>query len=335
MLIKENASLKEYNTFNIDQTADIFIEIDNTNEILKFLENKNLTNNLFILGGGSNILFTRKYQGTILHIKEEGIRVIEEDEKNVLVEVASGTNWHYFVEWAIKHNYGGIENLSLIPGNVGAAPIQNIGAYGVELKDSFYSCLGVSLDNFEIKELKKSDCEFDYRSSIFKSKLKNRFIITSVKFILSKTNHNFVIEYKGLKDNLLNTKLSLEKISNEVIRIRKSKLPDFKIYGNCGSFFKNPIISIDHYNSLRDKYGEIPKFKIDNYNIKIPAAWLIDKCEFKNNSDKNVGVYKNQSLVIINFGNASGNEILNFAMKIKETVNKTFNIELEEEVIIL
>ena len=333
MEIHRNSSLKKFNTFNVDELAQLIIEIDNISDLPNILSNKK--DEILVLGGGSNILFTKPYNGLIINLKNKGKKIIQEDENTVLVEVSAGENWHEFVLWAIKNNFGGLENLSLIPGNLGAAPIQNIGAYGVELKDIFYSCKGLMLDTLSEFEFKKTECKFDYRTSIFKSTLKNKTVITSVKLILTKSKHNFNIDYKDLNINLQNTELSVKKISDEVIKIRTSKLPDPKFFGNCGSFFKNPIVNSDTYKSLLDKFPNIPAHKIDEDNYKISAAWLIDQSGFKNKKDKNVGVYENQPLVIINNGKATGRELLNFALNIKETIYNNFEIELEEEVIIM
>ena len=335
MKVHRNASLKNFNTFNVDEKARILFEINNISDLSNILSKEAQKDEILVLGGGSNILFTKSFDGIIINIKNRGIKLIEEDENTVLVEVSAGENWHDFVLWAVENNFGGIENLSLIPGNVGAAPIQNIGAYGVELKDIFHSCRGVMLDSLNEFELTKSECEFDYRSSIFKSKFKNKIIITSVQFILTKSRHNFNINYNDLKINLVNTELTIKKISDEVIRIRKSKLPDPKSFGNCGSFFKNPIVNISRYKSLIDKFPKIPCHKINKSNYKISAAWLIDQSGFKNKKDKKVGVYVNQPLVIINHGNASGRDLLNLANNIKETIYSNFEIELEEEVLII
>ena len=335
MKVHRNASLKNFNTFNVDEKARILFEINNISDLSNILSKEAQKDEILVLGGGSNILFTKSFDGIIINIKNRGIKLIEEDENTVLVEVSAGENWHDFVLWAVKNNFGGIENLSLIPGNVGAAPIQNIGAYGVELKDIFHSCRGVMLDSLNEFELTKSECEFDYRSSIFKSKFKNKIIITSVQFILTKSRHNFNINYNDLKINLVNTELTIKKISDEVIRIRKSKLPDPKSFGNCGSFFKNPIVNISRYKYLIDKFPKIPCHKINKSNYKISAAWLIDQSGFKNKKDKKVGVYVNQPLVIINHGNASGRDLLNLANNIKETIYSNFEIELEEEVLII
>ena len=333
MKIHRNSSLKKFNTFNVDELAQLIIEIDNISDLPNILSNKK--DEILVLGGGSNILFTKPYNGLIINLKNKGKKIIQEDENTVLVEVSAGENWHEFVLWAIKNNFGGVENLSLIPGNLGAAPIQNIGAYGVELKDIFYSCKGLMLDTLSEFEFKKTECKFDYRTSIFKSTLKNKTVITSVKLILTKSKHNFNIDYKDLNINLQNTELSVKKISDEVIKIRASKLPDPKFFGNCGSFFKNPIVNSGTYKSLLDKFPNIPAHKIDDDNYKISAAWLIDQSGFKNKKDKNVGVYENQPLVIINYGKATGKELLNFALNIKETIYNNFEIGLEEEVIIM
>ena len=333
MRIKRQASLKKFNTFNVDEVADVIYEVEDIS-MLKNIVSDN-KNQILILGGGSNILFTKSYDGAIINIKNKGIRVLKEDNDSVLIDVCSGENWNDFVLWAIENNYGGIENLSLIPGNVGAAPIQNIGAYGVELKDVFYSASGIMLDSLEDFELNNSECKFSYRNSIFKNELKNKVIITSIKLKLTKGDHNYNIEYQDLKEKLSKSELSLKKISSEVIKIRQSKLPDHKLIGNCGSFFKNPIINLSKLNNIKSEFPDLPSFKIDSNNYKIPAAWLIEKSGFKEIKNKNVGVYKNQPLVIINHGEATGKEILDFANEIKETINNNFNIQLKEEVLII
>ena len=335
MKVYRNGSLKKFNTFSVDERAKVLVEIDKVNDLPTFLSKENHKDKMLVLGGGSNILFTKSYEGIIISLKNKGIELIEEDENNVLIKISSGESWNDFVLWAVKNNFGGVENLSLIPGNVGAAPIQNIGAYGVELKDVFHSCKGIMLDSLNEFELTKSECEFNYRSSIFKSTYRNKTIITSVKLILTKSKHNFNIDYKGLKENLLDRELTLKNISDQVIRIRKSKLPDPKAFGNCGSFFKNPIVDTLRHEYLLNKFPGIPFFKIDNNNYKISAAWLIDQSNFKNKKVKNVGVYTNQPLVIINHGNAKGKDILHFANEVKDTVHRNFQIELDEEVLIL
>jgi len=333
MKINKEASLKKFNTFNVSETANFIYEVEEISELKGILSDSK--GKILILGGGSNILFTKRFEGTIINLKNKGIKVISENKDSILVEVCAGENWNDFVIWAVENNYGGIENLSLIPGNVGAAPIQNIGAYGVELKDIFYSCSGIELDSLKEFEMNKSECKFSYRNSIFKNELKDKVVITSIKLNLTKDNHHFNIAYKDLKENLSNSELSLKVISDEVIKIRQSKLPDHKSVGNCGSFFKNPIVSLSKLKKIKAVYPNLPSFKIDSNNYKIPAAWLIEKSGFKERGNKNVGVYENQPLVIINHGSATGKEILDFANEIKETIYNNFNIQLEEEVLII
>ena len=333
MKINKEASLKKFNTFNVSETANFIYEVEEISELKRILSDSK--GKILILGGGSNILFTKRFEGTIINLKNKGIKVISENKDSILVEVCAGENWNDFVIWAVENNYGGIENLSLIPGNVGAAPIQNIGAYGVELKDIFYSCSGIELDSLKEFEMNKSECKFSYRNSIFKNELKDKVVITSIKLNLTKDNHHFNIAYKDLKENLSNSELSLKVISDEVIKIRQSKLPDHKSVGNCGSFFKNPIVSLSKLKKIKAVYPNLPSFKIDSNNYKIPAAWLIEKSGFKERGNKNVGVYENQPLVIINHGSATGKEILDFANEIKETIYNNFNIQLEEEVLII
>ena len=333
MKINKEASLKKFNTFNVSETANFIYEVEEISELKGILSDRK--GKILILGGGSNILFTKRFEGTIINLKNKGIKVISENKDSILVEACAGENWNDFVIWAVENNYGGIENLSLIPGNIGAAPIQNIGAYGVELKDIFYSCSGIELDSLKEFEMNKSECKFSYRNSIFKNELKDKVVITSIKLNLTKDNHHFNIAYKDLKENLSNSELSLKVISDEVIKIRQSKLPDHKSVGNCGSFFKNPIASLSKLKKIKSVYPNLPSFKIDSNNYKIPAAWLIEKSGFKERGNKNVGVYENQPLVIINHGRATGKEILDFANEIKETIYNNFNIQLEEEVLII
>ena len=327
------SSLKEFNTFGIDVLANNFNKAKNEDEILHFLiENKC---NPLILGGGSNILFKNNINKPILKIEIKGIQIIEENENSIYVSVGAGENWNDFVRWSLAKNYGGIENLSLIPGNVGSAPIQNIGAYGAELKDVFHSCRAISIDNKIIKTFNKDECNFTYRSSIFKEKLKNKYVISRVTFRLSKTNHVINSEYKPLK-NLLNERgiitPTIQDISKLVIEIRTNKLPDPKKIGNCGSFFKNPIISNLRFKNLFKKFNTIPNYKISKNEVKIPAAWLIEECGFKAKIEGKTGTHKKHALVIVNNGGASGEEIYKFSQNIKKSVLKKFNILLEEEV---
>ena len=287
------------------------------------------------MGGGSNVLFSKDYNGTIIHISIKGKKIIEEFDDKIIIEVSSGEDWHEFVEWSIENNYGGIENLSLIPGNVGAAPIQNIGAYGVELKDVFDSCRVLSIDSNEIKIFNKDECDFNYRSSVFKSEKKNKYVILSIRLKLTKEPHSYNLSYESLRERFNDKDINLSNISREIIKIRESKLPDPKKIGNCGSFFKNPFIDSEKLDILLEKYPKLPYHKGENGLYKIPAAWLIEKMGFKKKSLGDAGVYINQPLVIVNNGNATGSDILNFANSIKKSVKENFNIDLEEEVNIL
>ena len=327
------SSLKEYNTFGVEVLANNFNKAENEDEILNFLsENKNVP---LILGGGSNILFKNNINKPILKIEIKGIEIIEENENTVYISVGAGENWNDFVKWTLVKNYGGIENLSLIPGNVGSAPIQNIGAYGVELKDVFQSCRAISIDNKILKTFNKEQCNFTYRSSIFKEKLKNKYIISRVTFKLSKINHVINSEYKPLKDLLKikgNLNPTIQDISKLVIEIRTNKLPDPKKIGNCGSFFKNPIISNSKFKNLNEYFSSVPNYKISENEVKIPAAWLIEECGFKGKNEGKTGIHKKHALVIVNNGGATGKEIYDFSQKIKKSVLKKFNILLEEEV---
>ncbi len=333
--ISSNFSLKHYNTFNIDVRSDKFISINSEDQLIDFLSQHKGEENIFFLGGGSNVLFSKDYNGTIIHISIKGKKIIEELDDKVIIEVSSGENWHDFVKWSIDNNYGGIENLSLIPGNVGAAPIQNIGAYGVELKDVFDSCRVLSIDSNEIKIFNKEECDFNYRSSVFKSSQKNKYVILSIRLKLTKEPHSYNLSYDSLRERFNDKEINLSNISEEIVKIRESKLPDPKKIGNCGSFFKNPFIESEKLDILLEKYPKLPYNKIENGLYKIPAAWLIEKMGFKNKSLGDAGVYINQPLVIVNNGNASGSDILNFANSIKNSVKENFNIDLEEEVNII
>jgi len=333
--ISSNFSLKHYNTFNIDVKSDKFISINSEDQLIDFLYQHKGEENIFFLGGGSNVLFSKDYNGTIIHISIKGKKIIEEFDDKIIIEVSSGEDWHEFVEWSIENNYGGIENLSLIPGNVGAAPIQNIGAYGVELKDVFDSCRVLSIDSNEIKIFNKDECNFNYRSSVFKSEKKNKYVILSIRLKLTKEPHSYNLSYESLRERFNDKDINLSNISREIIKIRESKLPDPKKIGNCGSFFKNPFIESEKLDILLEKYPKLPYHKGENGLYKIPAAWLIEKMGFKKKSLGDAGVYINQPLVIVNNGNATGSDILNFANSIKKSVKENFNIDLEEEVNIL
>ena len=335
--MKKNISLKSYNSFGVDVISREFHEVSSEEEVIKTL--KSLKNKkVFILGGGTNILFTGNVQIPVIHVKIKGMKIISENNNYVSISIGAGEIWDDFVKWAISKNFGGAENLISIPGFVGGAPIQNIGAYGVEIKDIFVSCSGYFLDTIEKRKFELNDCQFSYRSSIFKKSLRNKFIITEVVLQLSKTNHKISKSYKSINDALNKKKIqnpSIKDIARIVIKIRENKLPNPSLIGNSGSFFKNPIVSVAVVNKLKQKFSKMVYFKESVSKYKLSAAWLIENCGFKNNEEKNVGVYKNQALVIINLGNATGKEILLFSKKIKSTVLEKFDILLEEEVNII
>ncbi len=335
--MKKNISLKSYNSFGVDVISREFHEVSSEEEVIKTL--KSLKNKkVFILGGGTNILFTKNVQIPVINVKIKGMKIISENNNYVTISIGAGEIWDDFVKWAISKNFGGAENLISIPGFVGGAPIQNIGAYGVEIKDIFVSCSGYFLDTIEKKKFKLNDCQFSYRSSIFKKSLRNQFIITEVVLQLSKTNHKISKSYNSIKDAMNKKKIqnpTIKDIASIVSEIRENKLPNPSLIGNSGSFFKNPIVTIELLNKLKKKFSKLVYFKESVSKYKLSAAWLIENCGFKNIEEKNVGVYRNQALVIINLGNATGKEILLFSKKIKSTVLEKFDILLEEEVNII
>ena len=335
MDVKQNYSLKKYNSFNIDVIAKEFIQINSIKELIDLQKNSKNKNKLFI-GGGSNILFTNNFEGLVVHINLKGISVKKMNENFSEIKVMSGENWNELVNWCIENNLGGLENLSLIPGNVGAAPIQNIGAYGVELKDVFISCEVYDLNAEKLNIYNLNDCKFGYRDSIFKKN--NNLIVVSVKMKLSSKNHKINSSYGGINDELkkLNIKEpTIKDISNVVCEIRNKKLPNPNKIGNAGSFFKNPIVNSKKINWLKENFNNIPFYKIDENSYKIPAAWLIETSGFKGKDFGNFGVHKTQPLVLVNYGKASGSDINKLSLSIKEVVNKLFKIELETEVNII
>ncbi|WP_194765799.1 UDP-N-acetylmuramate dehydrogenase [Tamlana sp. I1] len=337
MQIQENISLKPYNTFGIDAKAKHFVTVANISELEQVLTLKNYPNKL-ILGGGSNMLLTKDFDGLVIKMNLKGIEIVSEDETFVTVKAQAGEVWHDFVLWTIKHDFGGIENLSLIPGNVGTAPIQNIGAYGVELKDTFESCEAMAIDSKTLKTFEKNDCNFDYRNSIFKQEAKGKYIITSVNFKLTKSNHKLNIHYGAISSELEKEGIktpTIQDISRAVITIRESKLPNPKLIGNCGSFFKNPVISIQEYEKLTKNFNDIPNYPVSDDTVKVPAGWLIEKAGFKGKQFGNYGVHKNQALVLVNYGGASGTDIYNLSELIQKTVKRLFGISIEAEVNIL
>tara|TARA_A100001015_G_scaffold146863_1_gene162817 strand:- start:6825 stop:7850 length:1026 start_codon:yes stop_codon:yes gene_type:complete len=332
--IKGNYSLKKLNTFGIDVASESFYIVKSLNDLRNVLSDHK-TKKITVLGGGSNILFSKFLDGLCLKIDLKGIDIIEENENNIIVNIMAGENWHDFVQWSVNNGFGGIENLSLIPGLVGAAPIQNIGAYGVELKDVFISCKTINIKDQTEKEFDEKGCLFGYRTSRFKTIDKNIYIITSVKVRLTKEKHKYNISYGSVKDEIGNREINLESISKAVIKIRKSKLPDTNLIGNCGSFFKNPVIDQSKYFELKKKFPSISAFKVEKNQYKLSAAWLIEFLKYKGKSIGNVGVYENQALVLVNLGGGTGKEILSLANKITSDVYSTFKIKLQPEVEIL
>lgn len=334
MNIQENISLKAYNTFGIDKKARFFIVVKSIEELKEALTwAKSQKIKPLILGGGSNILLTQNQDTLVIKIELVGVEVLQETEEHYFVEVGAGVIWHQFVLTAIENSWAGIENLSLIPGTVGASPMQNIGAYGVEIKDVFSSLKALNRTSLEIEEFDSKLCQFGYRESVFKHELKGKYVICSVVFSLKK-EPEFHTEYGAIQDTLETSgirDLSLKAISDAVISIRKAKLPDPKEIGNAGSFFKNPIISSDEYQLLKNEYSTIPGYpSIDG--VKVPAAWLIEQCGWKGQRFGEIGVHAKQPLVLVNYGDGDGNEIKNLASKIQKSVQDKFQITIHPEV---
>lgn len=341
-MIKENISLKGYNTFGIDATAQYFSTFNSVEQLAGLLESKKLiTHNpsliTFILGGGSNILFTKNVEGLVLKNEIKGIEKTGEDENYVYVKAGAGENWHQLVLFCINNNLAGIENLSLIPGNVGASPMQNIGAYGVELKDVFFTLEAFHLPEKKMVQFTLQDCEFGYRESVFKRKFKDQFVITSVTYRLFKTPQ-FNTSYGAIEQELQSMgiqTLSIKAISQAVINLRNSKLPDPAIIGNAGSFFKNPEIDAEQFMELKISFPGIVGYVLDSGRVKLAAGWLIEQCGWKGYRKGDAGCYTKQALVLVNYGNAKGSEILNLSEEIIESVQNKFSVPLEREVNII
>lgn len=330
MKIQENISLKPYNTFGIDVNAKRFVTINSFQELKKIVATEK---QLFLVSGGSNMLLTQPIEDLVVHLNLKGIIVNDTEKDSVFVTAEAGENWHDFVVWCISQNYGGLENLSLIPGNVGTSPIQNIGAYGVEIKDTFHQLEALEIETGKLCVFNNAACNFGYRNSVFKNELKGKYIITSVTFKLTKTKHNFNVSYGAIKDGLKDVENpTLKEISDTIIAIRERKLPDPKKIGNSGSFFKNPVITRNAFERLQKSYPNIPHYIVSESEIKVPAGWLIEQCGFKGQRFGDAGIHKNQALVLVNYGNATGLEIYHLAQKIQQKVTNTFAISLEIEV---
>lgn len=331
--IRNNISLKNYNTFGIDAKARHFISVQTVDELINVLKLEEYPEK-FILGGGSNMLLTDDVNALVIHINIKGIEIVSKNNNTVTVKANAGENWHEFVLWTLNHGFGGLENLSLIPGNVGTAPIQNIGAYGVELKDVFVSCEAIETATYKIVDFSLNECEFGYRDSVFKRKT-GKYIIINVTFKLTVNRHTLNTSYGAIENQLnsLNiTNPTIKDVSNAVIFIRKSKLPDPSEIGNSGSFFKNPVVSKVKFNKLQANFPDLPYYEVSDEEVKIPAGWLIEQCGFKGKRYGDAGVHTKQALVLVNYGNATGKEIMDLAKKIQASVKEKFDIEIIPEV---
>jgi len=334
MEFHENFSLKNFNTFGIEAKARQFVAVHSITDLKTVLE-QHPDEKKFILGGGSNMLLTKNIDALVIHVDLKGKKIIKEDDNFVWIESQAGENWHEFVLWTIDQNLGGLENMSLIPGNVGTTPVQNIGAYGTEIKDTFVSCDAMKITNQEMKTFTKEECHFDYRESVFKNEVKDQYIITSVVYKLTKHSHKINISYGDIASELAKNNITnptLKDVSNAVIAIRQSKLPDPKELGNSGSFFKNPILLKSDFEKIHQQFPEMKYYEVSATEVKVPAGWLIEQAGFKGKRFGDAGVHKNQALVLVNYGNATGQEILEVAKTIQTTIFKTFGIQIEAEV---
>lgn len=333
MIITENRSLLPFNTFGIDVRADYVIEYDGIDDLREVLKTDLLRTGRFLhVGSGSNLLFTQDFRGTILHSQIKLIRVIEENSESVFVEVGAGVVWDDFVAYAVENGWGGVENLSLIPGETGAAAVQNIGAYGVEISDVIKEVNLIGTENTELRTFSKDECNYGYRDSIFKNELKGKIIVTSVVFKLDKFPV-YRLKYQHLEQEVLKKgTANLKNIRETIISIRKQKLPDVHEQGNAGSFFMNPVISADHFQKIQAEYPLVPHYLISEAEEKIPAGWLIEQCGWKGKRIGNAGVHTNQALVIVNLGGANPAEIIYLAQQIQQSVKEKFGVELIPEV---
>ncbi|NQT77146.1 MAG: UDP-N-acetylmuramate dehydrogenase [Bacteroidetes bacterium] len=338
MELQEHISLKAYNTFGIDVNAERFIDIADIDELKSLIRSGLLQQTKFIvLGGGSNVLFTRDFEGLVVKNNIAGIHVDKADHGMIKVTAGAGVVWSELVDFCINKNYGGIENLSLIPGSVGAAPIQNIGAYGLEIKDVFHTLTALEVATAEARVFTKEECCFAYRDSIFKRELKGKYIIVTVSLAL---HENPVPEtsYGAIKDELSNMGVDtpgIQSVSEAVISIRRRKLPDPEEIGNAGSFFKNPVLAIEHFKEIQGKYPDMPFYEVDAGHIKVPAGWMIEQCGWKGKMFGDAGIHESQALVLVNHGKATGQEMLKLAKNIMASVSETFGVELEMEVNII
>lgn len=332
-IIHKNYSLKKHNSFGLDVYARYFIKLTDQQQVIDFIKS-DLSNirPLLIIGEGTNVLFCKDFSGLIVNPKIPGIETVKETPQYIILRVGAGENWDSFVNFCVENNYGGIENLSLIPGSVGACPIQNIGAYGAEVRRVVENVEAVDTETSDIKFFSNKDCDFSYRNSIFKASLKNKYIITHIAFRLNKT-HEFITSYGSIEKELDKfPETNIHNIRTAIINIRKNKLPDPSETGNAGSFFINPVVSLEQANSIRQYYPKMPYFKVTKNEVKLSAAWLIEQSNWKGKRIGQVGTYKKQPLVLVNYGDATGNEIYNVAKKIQKSVKNNFAVYLEMEV---
>jgi UDP-N-acetylmuramate dehydrogenase len=331
--VKENVDLFPYNTFRIHSTAKYLVTIKSSDEAREAFNSELFKKNRHvILGGGSNILLTQDFDGVVLKNEISGITIASEDDATICLRVGSGENWHRFVTYCVTREYGGVENLSLIPGTVGAAPMQNIGAYGVEIREVIHNVEAIDLHTGVTRVFDREQCAFGYRESVFKQALKGRYFISSITLSLTKKNHHLNISYGAIREVLKEQEVTLRSISDAVIDIRRKKLPDPAIIGNAGSFFKNPSIDFSFFEKLQMKYPSIPSFPGENNLVKVPAAWLIEQCGWKGKTLGNIGVHKHQALVLVNYGDGEGKKIWQLATDIQTSVKEKFGIFLQPEV---
>jgi UDP-N-acetylmuramate dehydrogenase len=338
LAIEENVSLLPYNSFGVAAMASSFFHLKDIGQFNELMNMPVFNGPRLILGGGSNILFTTHYPGLIIRNELQGIHILEETASRILVSVASGESWHDFVMHCVDRDWGGLENLSLIPGTVGAAPIQNIGAYGVEISHAIHEVHGIDLSTGREVAYSRDECGFGYRESVFKGRLKEKIFVSSVTLSLTKNNHHFNVHYGAIEEMLRKDgrhMLSVRAISDAVIKIRQSKLPDHHTLGNAGSFFKNPTVHASRAEAIKKEFSEMPSYPSDNHDVKIPAAWLIEQCGWKGKRINHVGVHAHQALVLVNYGGGTGVEILTLSQQIQQSVSEKFSIDLVPEVNII
>lgn len=336
MEVRENYSLKNYNTFGIDIKCRYFVESDTESEFLEFVSSYELKpEEIMVLGEGSNFLFTDDFEGTVFYPTIKGMEIVEENDEHVWVRIGAGEIWDDFVAWAVERGYGGVENLSFIPGHVGAAPVQNVGAYGMEAGDTIERVEAIQIEEARKDVIDAADCRFAYRDSIFKGEWKNKYIITYVVFRLTKAPE-FRLNYGSVQEELQKLgEVNLKNIRQAIIHIRRAKLPDVKELPNAGSFFKNPVVPREQAEQLKEKYPELPVYPVDKDRVKLAAGWLIEQCGWKGKDLGKAGVYEKQALILVNRAEASGVEVAHLANEVKKSVFMTFGVWIEPEVYVI